>query len=972
MEPKKNTPFWNVTLPIERRLDWLMSEMTLEEKLQCLSSGIPDLERLGIPGSGVGGEAAHGVQARNDHFKSGVPEPTTSFVQPIGMSATWDPELIRQAGAVTGTEARVLSHRHSGRGLSRWAPTIDLERDPRWGRTEEGYGEDPVLIGEMASAYIQGMQGDDPHYLRVAATLKHFYGNNTESGRCWKNSSIDPRNKYELYLEPFRRAIENGGAEAVMTAYNKVNGIPGIMNREVQDILKNKYGLKHAVSDGGAMELVVSQMHYNGIHAETLAGAVKAGVDAMSDNPQMVAQAAREAWELGLISEPEIDRALRNMFRTKLRLGIYDEPVNNPYDQVTEADILSEHNQTVCRKVSREAVVLLKNDGILPLPENMPHQSLALIGPLADVWYQDWYGGKPPFKKTLGDGITEILGGAPALADGWDRVILRCGDRVVAVDEDNKLILSDKPDVFVLEDWGEGNVAFRCIRTGKYVNSQFYEQDLDGEEKPGRIAAEKDEAFDWFVMERFHILAQKDGSVVLTNRFDEPVQVREDGSLWAAKDEMAAFFTLEIVQSGLEVARRLGKNSDTVILALGCTPMINAKEEVDRSTIALPPAQETLLAAVTDCNARVIVVLFSNYPYAINSAHEKASAILWSATGAQDMGNAMAETIFGRNAPAGRLNMTWYSDDSQLPDIDDYDIIKNNRTYRYFEGDPLYPFGYGLTYSAFVYSDLTVKYEDGGELQVAFSVENTGNRESDEVAQVYGVAPVSRVKKPGRQLLGFTRLKSMAPGESRRVEMAIPVEELRFYDTISRTLMVEAGCYTIFAGASSADRQQTVTVEIPGEKPGLRALTERIPADHYDNYENIILTEGQFGYSAAVLANRGKEGVLRYRDCLLGEKPAAICLHLLSESNGSIEVMINGRSVAFWQGDTGHYLQNPSQPIDEKAHREAAERSRTWKTVYTDVKLELPEDLTEGKPSCTLELRLGGDVRLCYFKIVGE
>ena len=237
----KNTPFWDASLTDQERIDWLLKEMTVEEKLGYLASSSPDLPRLGIPGVSVGGEAAHGVEGRNDQNGLGKPDVTTSFPQPIGMSASWDPELIRQAGEVTGTEARVVWHRHEGHGLSRWAPTVDLERDPRWGRNEEGYGEDPVLTGKMAGAYIRGMQGDDPKYLRCAATLKHFYGNNTEVGRGWKNSSIDPRNKYELYLEPFRRCIEDGGAEGIMTAYNKINGTIGILNPEVTDILKKQY-----------------------------------------------------------------------------------------------------------------------------------------------------------------------------------------------------------------------------------------------------------------------------------------------------------------------------------------------------------------------------------------------------------------------------------------------------------------------------------------------------------------------------------------------------------------------------------------------------------------------------------------------------------------------------------------------------------------------------------------------------------
>ena len=377
MAEKKITPFTDAALSIEERLDWLMAEMTMDEKLRCLASRVPDLERLGISAMSVGGEAAHGVEARNDQNELGGPEVTTSFPQPVGMSASWDTELIRKAGEVTGTEARVLYHRHPDRGLSRWAPTVDMERDPRWGRTEEGYGEDPLLTGEMSSAYIRGMQGDDPHYLRIAATLKHFYGNNTEVGRGWKNVSIDPRNKYEYYLEPFRRAIEKGGAEAVMTAYNKINGIPGMLNPEVKDILKKQYGLKHAVCDGGAMELVATFHHDCGLHAETIAAAIKAGVDAMSDNPETVEAAAREAYELHLLTEEDIDTALKNMFRTKLRLGIYDAQPCNPYDNVTEKDINSEENREICRQLTRESIVLLKNrDHFLPLDKTSADRSV--------------------------------------------------------------------------------------------------------------------------------------------------------------------------------------------------------------------------------------------------------------------------------------------------------------------------------------------------------------------------------------------------------------------------------------------------------------------------------------------------------------------------------------------------------------------------------------------------------------------
>lgn len=969
----RNTPFWDSALPIEKRLDWLIAEMTIEEKLECLASRMKPIERLGIPAMSLGGEAAHGVEARNDQNELKEPEPTTSFVQPIGMSATWDPDLIRQAGAVTGTEARVIYHRHPDRGLSRWAPTVDLERDPRWGRTEEGYGEDPYLTGEMASAYVQGMQGEHPEYLRVAATLKHFYGNNTEAGRGWKNASIDPRNQYELYLEPFRRVIEKGRAEAIMTAYNAINGIPGMLNPQVRRILKEEYGLKHAVCDGGAMALLTAMHHYYGTDAEAVAGSIKAGVDAMSDNPAMVENAAREAWELGLLTQEEIDEALRNTFRTRLRLGIYDREPGNPYDRVTEEDLDCEKNRAVCRQVSKEAVVLLKNEkSFLPLnPEKA--KSLAVAGPLGNAWYPDWYGGTPPFTKTLLEGIREETGKEVSFEDGLDRVVFRLGDRGIAVDQDGALCIGDEPDVFIHEDWGEGSHTFRCVRTGKYMNTRLYPQSggQETKEAPGRIAAEKDNTLNWFVMEIFHVEEHDDGCVILTNRFGSPVQVCQDGQLWSMKPGEGTPLRMEVVRDGITAAAELAKGKETVVLALGCNSMINAKEEVDRGTIELPSAQRRLLEAVYEANPNVALVLYSNYPYAIGWAKEKLPAIVWSATGAQDMGAAMAETLFGKNNPAGRLNMTWYREDGQLPDIDDYDIIKGGRTYRYFEGDVLYPFGYGMSYTRFAYSDLKVEAADGGNLRVTFLVKNTGDREGDEVAQVYGIAPASRVKKPLRQLLGFSRLKGMKPGESRLAELTVDREEFRFYDVVGRRLMVEEGRYRIFAGPSSREEAVSVWADLPGENTGSRNTAQKIAADHYDDYENIVLTQGHFGFTAAAVKDVSQKGVLRYGDCVRGNEASHIVLHLISEKGGSVTVFLNGCQAARWEGDTATYERNAMPPLDEKARKEAIERRAGWKPIYADVCLPLEESALRETESKAVEIRieLTGDIRLCYFRM---
>lgn len=301
MKNYKNTPIWDNSLTVEERLDYLVKALTLEEKIACLTTGCPDVERLGIKSSYMGGEAAHGIEARHDQaFNRGEPEPTTSFTQPIGMSASFDRELIRECGRCVGEEARALYTRNGGGGLCRWAPTIDMERDPRWGRTEEAYGEDPYLSGEMSSAYIRGMKGNDPFYLRCGATLKHFYANNVEHDRISISSSLDGRNKYEYYLEPFRKAVTEGGAEAVMTSYNEINGVPAIVNDEVQRILKDTWGLPgHVVCDGGDMQQTVYDHKYFRTHAETVAYGLKAGVDCFTDDKEVVMASAWEALEKG-------------------------------------------------------------------------------------------------------------------------------------------------------------------------------------------------------------------------------------------------------------------------------------------------------------------------------------------------------------------------------------------------------------------------------------------------------------------------------------------------------------------------------------------------------------------------------------------------------------------------------------------------------------------------------------------------
>ncbi len=955
-------PFFDQTLSAEERISWLLSQMTLEEKLSSLSGFGGGIERLGIPPVSPGGEAAHGVEQRNDQFVISDPVLTTGFTQPLGMSATWDPELIREAGKVTGEEARVISH-GSGRGLIRWAPTVDLERDPRWGRTEEAYGEDPVLTGRMATGYVKGMQGEDEKYVRIAATLKHFYGNNDEELREYTNASIDPRNKYELYLEPFRRVITEAHAEGIMTAYNRINGVPGMDNPEVQTILKDQYGLHHAVSDGMAPSLAFGRHRY-GTFAKVVADAVKAGLDSMTDSGALITPAAKEAYLTGQLTEADLDRAIRDMYKTRIRLGVYDEPGSNPFDDVTEADLNSEAHQAVSRQVSRESVVLLKNEGgLLPLNVSSADE-IALVGQVGDAWFHDWYGGEPHHKLTLKKSFDQLLGGEVAFADGCDRVCFETNGKYLGIGPDNNLLLTDEPEVFLRECWGEGSNTFRSVRTGKLMNIINY---ADGEDPSqlGRAAAKKNEPFAWMVQSIFHVLPRADGSILLTDVFNDPMELQADGSFRTSPDFTGTPFKMIVKENGLEKAVALVRGKKAAIVALGCHPTVNAKETVDRKSIAFPPEQGALLKAVAAANPNTVFVLYSNYPYAMAKELAAAPAALWNTTGSQDIGLGIAESILGKYAPAGRLNMTWYLSDADLPPITDYDIIRGKRTYRYFDREVLFPFGYGLTYTSFAYANLQARVE-GDAIRIAFDLTNTGDRASDEVAQVYGVPAPSSIPKPLRQLLAFERVHDVQPGETRRLSFTVPTSEFRIYDVAAERLIVESGEYGIFAGRSCLDRAVETTVSIQGESLASRSLAQLLKADHYDDCRNVSLDAGELGFTAVTAFDPARGFTLVYDRLRIDEKLRGLRLCMKSNAGCTVTLKLDGEELASFSGGTKR-----PQNMMSLAHQ--GKRTMAEFYAYCDAREERYNDVTlsfapiepkEGLHTLTLEFT--GDARVLY------
>ncbi len=866
----KNTPLYDTRLSVRERAEWLVSQMTMEEKFECFTLRIRN-ERLGIDVSTCGGEGAHGVQARAGQREAYPPTPTTSFTQPIGMAATFDRDLIRKAGDVTGKESRAFGNAVSKGGHSRLGPTIDLCRDPRWGRNEEGYGEDPYLTGKMASAFIQGMQ-DEHNYdgtpiqpgqrgdrVRTGAVLKHFYANNMEWRRFVENAQVSEKIKYDYELEPYRYCAQEGHAEGVMTSYNEINHLPAMLNHEVQDILKDQWGIQYAMTDGGDFQQTVTMHKYFQTHAETLAEGVKAGVDAMLDNPLEVRKAAKEAYERGLITEAEMDKSIVCAISELIRQGVFDP--EDPYAELDMADVGTDEAKRISLQMSKESNILLKNENsFLPFSRE---DDIALIGHVGNNWYMDWYGGKPLYKVTLKAGLEKKTHRPVPYDSGLNRVRFRIGDKYVGGSRPAELprgLTEPEPAELVLVDRAEDAVIFEQINWGSGSNFLYapaYKKYLTVD-MSGKISLASDEPFFWFIFESFTICmagaepipdprnANNAGFAKYWNDEEGVIHIHcfgrrnvyvEDGKLktdplirrsaesntkegnndihaWAGSEKAPADIAVEMVSSGLERAKALAKKAKKVIVAIGCNPVVNAKEEIDRGTIDMIPLQEKLVEAVNEANPSTAVVLIANYPYAINWMQEHVPAILTNATGSQDLGNGLAAAIFGEANPAGRLPMTWYKSDADLPPIQDYDLISRPRTYRYFSKPVLYPFGFGLSYTTFGYGDLQAEKEGGG-LKVSVCVKNTGKVTGDEVAQLYiKRVSASETVHPLRRLIGFERLHDLAPGDCRRTEFTVNPCDLEIYLEKTGNKAVEPGKYLLYAGGSCLDERVCAEIEL--------------------------------------------------------------------------------------------------------------------------------------------------------------
>ncbi len=817
-EKINSTVIINVFKPnsYKERLSDLIRLMTVDEKINQLTNQTDSIPRLGIKIYNYWSEALHGLLA------SGA----TSFPQGVAMGATWDPDLIHRVGTAISDEARAYNVTR-GKGLTYWSPTINIARDPRWGRNEESYSEDPYLLSRMGVSFIKGMQGDDPYYLKVVSTPKHFMANNEEERRHTGSSDVDMRSMFEYYLPAFHQAIVEGKAYSIMGAYNELNHIPCNANTFLMtDLLRRKWGFEgYVVSDCGAVSDMVYGHHFFKTGAEAAARSILAGCDL--DCGEEYRHYVKEALDKGLLAEKDLDRALERVLSARFRLGEFDPPEVVPYSSITKEKLDSKENRELALEVARKSIVLLKNNGILPLNKEKV-KSIAVIGPNAEDAQLGIYAGFPNFTISPLEGIKEkaaslgikveysmgcSIGGGllrPIEAKYFSKIE---GTNKTGVKGEyfNNMNLSGKPALIKIDsminfNYGTNSPApgipedqFSIRWTGKivppdtirhigtscddgarlYVNGKLIIDDwTDHGEKP--ISAE------------IKMLPGKEYDIVMEYY---------DNTLGAT-----ARLTWDLGQKDFVNAKETAARNDAIILALGITPGIS-QEELDRNNIELPKVQRDLIEAVASVNPNIIILLVNGGPLALAGTENNANAILEAWYSGEFGGKAIADVLFGDVNPGGRLPETFYASTEQLPSMSDYDLINHPRTYMYTDKPVLFPFGHGLSYTQFEYSDLKLisdKIKKDGNVEIQFKIRNTGKLKGDEVAQVYLHCNNAPIKVPINQLKRFQRI-SLSPGESATLTFKIPAAELSFYDTGINDLKTMPGNWEIEIGSSCKD-----------------------------------------------------------------------------------------------------------------------------------------------------------------------
>jgi len=839
------TALWrNPDKPIAERVQALMAQLTQKEKISLLYWLAPAIERLGIPAYHHGNESLHGL-VRPGKF--------TVFPQAIGLGATFDPELVHLMSTAISDEARAKWNETGGKHLGTysdvltlWSPVVNMARDPRWGRTQETYGEDPWLTSRIGVAFVRGLQGDDPHYLKVIATPKHFAGNNEEKGRFGKNIICDERYLHEFELFPFQACIEEGKAESIMAAYTAINGVPCSANKWLlTDVLRKQWGFQgYVVSDCGAVSNVVDAHHYATTPEEAIADCLNAGLDVeggyFAKYPDVVNNYLPLALEKGLLKQEVVDHALSLVLTGRFKLGMYDPASMVPYSKIPSSVIGSEEHLGLARKLADESLVLLKNEaqGGNPLLPIDPAKSgkIFVVGPNANVMQFGDYSGTPTATVTPFEGIKERAEKA-----GLTATLLPWAGSILEVVPSDSL----KP------------TASDADKSVGLSAEYFSSENLTGQPKAKRIDQKLN--FDWAHIEpdplasdaKFsvrwtgNLIANTPGTYSFSIKADGGYRLFIDGKniidQWNRTKNTRQVKTAKV--DGLEAGkhalrieyRHHGgetgfvwswsqpvqedfygqlKSADLVIAVMGLSTDYEI-EGKDRTTLVLPPDQEEFLHKVIAVNPRTVAVFESGSSLAMPWAATKMPAIVQAWYPGQEGGRAIADVLFGDVNPSGRLPLTFYSSDEQLRPMSEYDITKG-RTYMYLPQKPLYPFGYGLSYTSFQYSELKLSKATASlkeHVTVSVNVTNTGACDGDEIVQCYVHALQSSVPMPIKQLWGFQRV-TVPKGTTRTVTLDLDTQNFGHWDEKRQSFVVEPGKFDIMVGATSDDIRAKTSLEL--------------------------------------------------------------------------------------------------------------------------------------------------------------
>ncbi len=822
-------PFHNPELPAERRAVDLVSRMTLEEKVRQMQSTAPAIPRLGVPAYNWWNEALHGV----------VQGRATVFPQAVGLAATWDTALLYRVADVISTEARAKYHDAQTRppptgpealatlpgrtaGLTYWSPNINIFRDPRWGRGQETYGEDPYLTGRLGVAFVTGMQGKDPRYLKVVATPKHYA---VHSGPEPQRHVFDARvSDYDLvntYLAAFRATVVEGQAGSIMCVYNAVAGVPGCASKDLlQDRLRDQWGFQgYVVSDCGAVNDIVANHRFTPTPGGAAVAAVKAGTDLTCGTEYL---ALVDEVKAGRITEAELDRSLVRLFVARFRLGMFDPPARVPYAQIPITANDSPAHREVAREAARKSIVLLKNAGAL-LPLDGSVRRIAVIGPSADdpVALLGNYSGISSRQVTPRAGIEQQFSAA--------HVRYALGATYTAATHSlipgSFLTAPDGMSGLQAEYFGNADLAGEP-RLRRREPRGYFDMNMEDREVLAAVGGEN-----YSVRWTGTLTPQSTGEYDLTVRLGtwnrsatarlflddreitvgagpttqmtatqpvaspgQPPRARlmlEGGRRYALRIEYrqpAGGGTMQLgwippAEAALAEAVALVKDSDVALVFVGLSSELEGEElrgvdiagflGGDRTSLDLPEPQENLVKAAIGTGRPVVVVLTSGSAIAANYAAANAGAVLAAWYGGEEAGTAIAQTLAGDSNPAGRLPVTFYKSVDQLPPFTDYAM--QGRTYRYFNGESLYPFGFGLSYSTFAYSGLSARRTTAGAT-VQVTVRNTSSRDGDEVVQLY-VGGGGDAEAPIRNLRGFQRIHLRA-GEERQLEFTVGADDL--------------------------------------------------------------------------------------------------------------------------------------------------------------------------------------------------